>query len=328
MLFERKALYNLLRMNFLRDPSLEVEPWQVEDYRALDEDELFSRLSSLGIKLDAKRFSAYVDNSETPEELTDCLVSEETDIATQDKIYLVIFELWRRMAPEYPSVSIFCDELDHLIYLYDRGELGDEEVMQDALANLENLLDQGADEGVDPIEVFATISASCANDLETFLYDFISEEIDSENYDYASELIDSFYDYIGDVKWFDFLRARVTGATDIDSANEIIEQIWNETLENPDIELNFEILSFMIQGGNEVVWAKIFKASLALLEFEEDFKDLLLICADYCRRLDNEAGEREIAQMIERRSAIPQDKEFYQKDPDALSLTKIIENVE
>jgi hypothetical protein len=325
MLFERKALYNLLRMNYLRDPMLEVEAWQVEDYRSLDQDELFARLEALGIVLDRESFSAYVDNSETPEELTDCLVSEEMDVQTQDKIYLLIFELWRRLAPEHLAVSVFCDELDHLIYLYDRGELGDEEVMQDTLANLENILDQGADEGVDPIEVFATISASCANDLETFLYDFISEEVDSDNYDYASELIDSFYDYISDVKWFDFLRARVTGAGDMNAANEIIEQIWGETVDEPNLELNFEILSFMVQGGNQVLWLKIFKASLDLLEFEEDFKDILTICADYCKRIDQESSEQEILQIIERRKSIPIENEFTTKDSDAMLLLKIVQ---
>ena len=33
MQIERRALYNLMRMNWQIDPSLPAEPWQVEDYR-------------------------------------------------------------------------------------------------------------------------------------------------------------------------------------------------------------------------------------------------------------------------------------------------------
>ena len=44
MHIDRKALYNLLRLNWLRDPSLDVEPWQVEDYRHLELETLYERL--------------------------------------------------------------------------------------------------------------------------------------------------------------------------------------------------------------------------------------------------------------------------------------------
>ena len=32
---ERRALYNSLRMHWLLDPNMAVEPWQVEDYRSM-----------------------------------------------------------------------------------------------------------------------------------------------------------------------------------------------------------------------------------------------------------------------------------------------------
>ena len=56
MTYEGRALYNLLQMNLKQNPDLEVEPWQVEVYRDLPEEELFSRLESHQIFLDKDNF--------------------------------------------------------------------------------------------------------------------------------------------------------------------------------------------------------------------------------------------------------------------------------
>jgi hypothetical protein len=112
------ALYNLIRMNWLEDPTLPVEPWQVEDYRLLPDEEIYSRLEKLGISIDQARFIEYALHFTSPEEMTETLwVDEELD--NFDQAYLLIFELWRRFLPEKQSLSIFCDELDYLIDRYD-----------------------------------------------------------------------------------------------------------------------------------------------------------------------------------------------------------------
>ena len=41
------------------------------------------------------------------------------------------------------------------------------------------------DEGLPPEQAFQLISPYCANDIETFLYDFIAEQIDEDNESYA-----------------------------------------------------------------------------------------------------------------------------------------------
>jgi len=42
---ERRALYNLLRLNWLRDPSVKVERWQVEDLRSVSTPDLLYRIN-------------------------------------------------------------------------------------------------------------------------------------------------------------------------------------------------------------------------------------------------------------------------------------------
>src|SRR5207253_779294 len=137
--------------------------------------------------------------------------------------------------PEKPTLSVFCDELDYRIQQYDIGDIKDLESIQDALANLKVVLDENVDQGGEPSEVFDQICSECANDIESFLYDFIGEQIDEKNISYASELLDAFEDYINDVKWFDFLRLRQISLTDPEESAQLFRKILSETSKNPDL---------------------------------------------------------------------------------------------
>ncbi|GAG66688.1 unnamed protein product, partial [marine sediment metagenome] len=121
MELQPKALYNLLRMNAEQDPSLKLQPWKIADYRAMNEETLFAELSALGFDLGRERFLEVAEQCDTPEQLTGYFVGE-VDPEEEDRAYLLFFELWRRFVPERPSLSIFCDELDHHIRDFDRGE--------------------------------------------------------------------------------------------------------------------------------------------------------------------------------------------------------------
>src|SRR5438128_2674617 len=116
MQIERRALYNSLRLNWLQDPAISVEPWQVEDYRSFSIEKIFEQLKQKNIHLNKASFVALAENADTPEDLTDDLLADsDLDAAAQDYIYLHIFELWRTLIPEKTCLSIFCDELDHQI---------------------------------------------------------------------------------------------------------------------------------------------------------------------------------------------------------------------
>ena len=70
MELERRALYNALRLNWLRDPNLAAEPWQVEDYRNMSLEAIFERLKLQDIELDRTSFLKAAEEFDTPEELT------------------------------------------------------------------------------------------------------------------------------------------------------------------------------------------------------------------------------------------------------------------
>jgi hypothetical protein len=313
----RRALYNSLRQNWLLDSTLAVEPWQVEDYRSLSLKILFERLKLQNISLDKEIFLSLAETVETPEELTEQLLKDElADAITQDQVYLLVFELWRRLVPEKLSLSLFCDELDHQIYLYDTGQIEHPDTLEDALSNLRMVLEENADHGIDPVEAFKSISSGCANSIESFLYDFISEQIDESNESYANELLEAFKGYVSDTKWFDFLKARLMISSDPIAGDRLIHELIkdnNHTSSN--LEFNLDVLTFMIQEGSSDDFRQLVKKTLPLLRYEEDFQDLLLICADFYHRLDQEELERAIQAILNKRAKIPLRLPFEGHDP-------------
>ena len=321
----RRALFNSLRMNWLADPTFKVQPWQVEDYRSLALEEIFARLRKKNIDLDKASLSAFVENADTPEELCDFLLAD-FDISTteQDQIYLLVFELWRRLITEKPCLSIFCDELDHQIFAYDHGKLTQAEEIQDAIANLEVILDENTDAGANPAKVFDMVSHCCANDLETFLYDYIAEQIDNHNYPYAADLLDSFGQYVKDVSWFEFLRARLLSHADPESSDKIIRQIVLDVKKQQDLDLGLEALSFLVQGGDPELFRTLARQTVPLLETEEDFQELLAICADYYHFLDQDQEEQLIQKILKNRPQDDMESQIQPKDSEVKEFLKII----
>ena len=203
-----RALFNLLRGTWLENPQVAVQGWQVEDYRSFSVEELLGRLEDLGVLLTEEIFKQYADKCDSPEELADCLYLEENQPEQRDQIYLAVFELWRRLMPEKPTLSIFCDEIDRLIELYDRGE-SEEEMLQAALVTLEDILDRAVDDGGDSKEAFEILSSFCAHNLSQFLHDYIKDQLEADNTLYASELLEGFSDAVPNQKAFSALKKQL-----------------------------------------------------------------------------------------------------------------------
>lgn len=318
---ERRALYNLLRMNWLQEPTLAVEPWQVEDYRALPLPTLFERLKAFNIQLDRLSFIAYADECDSPEELTEQLVGDRKLQAIQeDQIYLLVFELWRRLMNEKPSLSIVCHELDDQIYLYDHQELENPLILQDTLTHFVQILDENVDEGVPQQQVLQLISHYCANDIETFLYDFIAEQIDEGGESYAYELLESFDAYLSNNKWFKLLRLRLCEHSNNKTAQRIAEEIIEDHLNEQDLDYHLELLTVMIEIGDHAVFRRIIKQTLPLIKQEEEFQDFLAIAIDYFHRLDQEEQESTLKKILEKRSHLAVDQAITKQDPDWTTL--------
>ncbi len=324
MAVEGKSLYNLLRMNWLQDSKIDVEPWQVEDYRLLKEPQLFKRLADLDLPLDREIFLAYAEPCESPEELAEHLVDEETGPEEADQIFLLLFELWRRLKPDVRCLTIFCDDLDYQINLYDRDELLEPDDIEDAVELLRELLEDNIDDETDPVDVFQKVADGCANDLESFLYDYIQEQLEEENFVYATELLEAFSPYLEGNRWYHFLRARAVWHEDPIEGNELLEELIEECEGEPDLELYLEILSFLMQGGERELFSSLVEVSLPLVEKESDFQDLLRICLDFFNCLDHEQEEQEVQDLLKGRERLDRDGSFQSRDPDRKLLLSIM----
>lgn len=318
-----KALFNSLKINALDNPRLSSPAWQIEDLRALPDAALFDRLKKLNLPLNQNSFLLYAEEAESPEELIDYVWVNEADDEGHDRAYLLLFELWRRLLKSKQCLSIFCDELDHLIDTYDRGLLTNPQPLEDALCSLEDILDDACDEqGISPQEVFSEISRYCAHDLESFLYDYIQAQMEGEDEFYASELIDSFYDYVTDKKWFDFLRAHLFFSTHSEESNILIERLLEQLKEEPDVDLMLQIVDGLVHYGDIRLFPYAVKQTIPLLKTEKDFRELLEMTAEYYRCLDKEEEEKEISSLLEKRSHFSESHPFNSSDK---SVTKFYE---
>lgn len=321
---EKRALYNLLRMNWLNDPALPVEPWQVEDYRALTLPILFNCLQQFSIQLDRVSFIAYADECDSPEDLTDHLVADQHMSPTEeDHLYLLIFELWRRLMSEKPSLSVICNELDHQIQLYDQQQV-DPLALQDALLHFAQTLDENTDQGIPAQQVLNLISHYCANDIETFLYDFISDQIDEGHETYAYELLDHFDSYLGSNKWFRLLRVRVCEPTHSKMVQKLIEEIIEEHLNDHHLDYHLEFLSILVEKGYDTLFRLIAKQTIPLIKQEEDFQDFISIIINYFHHLDQEKQEKCLQALLEKRSMLPMDQALTPKDADVKWLSEYL----
>lgn len=292
-MLQTKALYNLLRMNAAEDSTVSAEGWALEDLRKVSLEDLFTRLGQKGVQLNRHSYVQFADQCDTPEEMTDLLMPD--DATEHDPFYLLVFEIWRRLVPEKQSLSIFCDEMDHRISLYDQGEIDSDEPIQDALANLLEVLDENADSGADPEEVFQAISGYCAHDLESFITDYISDLLDSGNSLYASELIEGFSPYVTDPLWFDFLRTRLIAFTDIGDANIAMHRLLENDL---DLPLLLEIIRFLSANGEHELFKQALHKALPHLNAKEELLEVMGLLADFYRRLDEDEKEQKVQKFL------------------------------
>ena len=320
-----KALFNLLKINALDDPRLAKTSWQIEELRGIDTQELFARLKKMGITLDETSFSLYADEVDSPEDLVECLWDDEEDLEGHDQVYLMLFELWRRLLPKKQSLSVFCDELDYLIEQYDRGELEDEEPLQNALSLLEDILDDTSDQDGNPQQIFAEVCAYCAHDLESFIYDYITDQIEAEDETYASELLDAYYDFVTDKKWFDFLRARIFSFAEGDEAEILIERLLEQLREEPSQELLVEIIENLVHHGHAALFRQAVKQALPQVKTEKELGELLTMLADFYRCLDREEKEKEVQQLIQERVKKP--AQLHPKDEILHRFVDLLEEV-
>ncbi|MCI5051587.1 MAG: hypothetical protein MRY21_00440 [Simkaniaceae bacterium] len=298
MQFYGRARYNLLQLNSSQEKD-NCEKWEIEDYRSLDKEALYGRLRALGVKLNDESFLLYAKSADTPRQLTATLLPENVDSYTIEHCFLLIFELWRRLLQGRAELSIFCDELDHQIELFEQNT-ADIDHIGDILNRLESILDGSVDDSQSPQAVFAHISNYFAHDLETFIYDFCAYLIDNERLTLASELIEGFYDYVEDRQWFDFLRMRLLE----DESEEHVERFGSDLVENPNIDLCLEFLSYLSNCDRNDLFYSYYQKFVPFVRTEENFKQMLKLIANFYSDVDQELEHDFIHKLLASRTDI------------------------
>ncbi len=318
-----KALYNSLRMSFLQNPEFSVERWKVEDYRKIPLEDLFVRLQAFDLHLDRHSFSSFADEYDSPEELFDHLIGDRSEAGEeQDELYLLIFELWRRLAPEKQSISLICDELDYQIFLYDQEELENVESLEDALTSFHAALEENVDQGLSRDDVYDAVSEYLANDVQSFMIDYLSDLIEHHEYAYSEELLEQFYPYMPDKKWFDLFHARIIGSKDIRKGHELLAKIFRHELASPDLQFNFDILSYLASLPDYELFCHVAKRSLGLVQDEDELLELLHISSDIFHSLDMHEKGDALHTLYDLRKTNP--APFSKDDPALTELDKML----
>lgn len=323
----RKALYNLLRLNWRDDPSLYVDPWQVEDYRMLPIDTLFDRLKQRGIVLNKESLIMYVDQVSDPEDLTDCFADLVADTADLDEVYLLFFELWRKLAPDRHTLSIFCDEIDYRIEMYDCGLPEAQAAIEELFIRLADMLDQNSSDGASTQEVFYAVCERCATDIESFFYDFVSDLIEQGNIETALGFVDRLVPYVEQKHWLSFLKLRLATMDESGDIELLTRELFSGFSEDWDLDFSFEVLDFIIQTEQPEYFLALIKHLFLLAEVEQDFRDLSFEFRDFCEERDLCQEVEFLNEMIERRSELPIDSLLERDDPDLQSVVRLTLNL-
>ncbi|MCH9626722.1 MAG: hypothetical protein S4CHLAM2_03500 [Chlamydiales bacterium] len=326
MFLQRKAIYNLLQINLPRIESGELrvadlQAWQTQDYRLQSTDTLMEQLCSLGISFGSGDFGAFAEGYEEPEEMLEA-VAKERDPLEQDHVFLLIFELWRRMFPEKRTLSIFCDELDYQMTQYD---LEHESDIADTLEYLLQILEENADKGLDPQEVFQTIQTYCANEVESFLFDYMLAQIEESNRSYASELLEGFSPFLSDTLWFDYLRARIDFVEDPERGSHEFENLIRRISEETSIDLVEEMLYFLADAGSYFLFHDLALKMFSLMEVEEDFREFLEICYIHFDHLELRDPGIVVSEIYHRRKEIASEEPLSKEDTDVQKLRALLD---
>lgn len=325
---ERRALYHSLRVNWQLNPNLKVKGWQVEDYRKIPPEELFSRLETLGVPLDYARFISLAEEEDTPEDLAEAVLPDEVEEQeVADQIYLLIFELWRRFLSERQTLSLLCDEWDHEIDLYEAGKPESLEGIGDVIGRFITLLEETEDQEEDPQVLFDSVVQGCAHDIEGFLYDFSLAQVEEQNFSYARDIVDAFLPYAKEKHWFKLLDAEISAHFDLESSHRIIHQLLKECPEIDDLEFNLEFLAYLAQKGEERSFFQLVKITIPQLQIEEDFWDLLTSCEDFFHFKDAETEEAWVKALRLRRFKNDPHQKLDPNDPDLHELQKLLKEL-
>jgi hypothetical protein len=297
-LIGRKTLFNLLKLE-PNESLKEIESWKVEDYRQWSLEKLFTALKGVGWPLDKSTFIAYSECVQSVQELLELLIGEEEfSEKEEDRLFLIVFELWRRLAAHEANLEIICDEIDYLITNYEDGEQVDHKI-ELMMTRCDRLIREQTKNEKESCLIFRAICDHCAHDFEAFLYDFISDQLEAGAYDYAEELYKRFQSYVQNFLWFEFLRMRLS---DAQKASSIIEQLYKKLKKENDNELLFEILYYLTNLDNSNFSCQFFELLAEQDLSNDEVSEFISLAKNFIDKCDIQSSAKiQLSQIINNR---------------------------
>jgi len=263
MEFNGRGFYNTLQFS----SSPQKEKWQSEDYRVLSTSILFKRLKNLGLDLNEPRLQAYIEEVDSPEELAELLASEQS-VKELEQSYLLLFELWRRLAPTKENLSIFCDKLDHLCFEYDHEQEVSDKLI-DALFELQKILEGLNIGGLSYHKAYETVSSYLAQDLETFVYDFISDLIETGEHTVAFELLFGLDKFLKNPLPFELLKSALNLLEDPERGEAVFLNVIDKLFDHKEHGLLLDALYFSAKAGHFAIASSMAEKLMTFTHGEE-----------------------------------------------------------
>lgn len=288
---ETKALYNSLRMMGRRMKLSPQDSWKVADWRGRESTALFNELKEMGVVLDPPLFYQWAAHCETPEDLFDFLFMEEGEESAEweeerkDHLYLLLFELWRRLVPEKRSLSLVADEIDHVLFAFDSGKEMVDEEMENALEEWVRLLNRLHDEeGLSAKEALHAIEPHFAHSVPDCIIDFlldVSERGESERYGPLFEKVRPFLTL--EPLWAKIVELRFCLREDMTLVNKKLGDLVAHVLTTPDVECEviFALCDISLKLERGELFLRLLERVAPCLQEQEDVEVVVHLLADF-----------------------------------------------
>lgn len=296
MLFSGRAYYNLLYLQNLRGFEVNAMEWEYLDYRALDDRELFDRIQRLHYAFDKDSFIEYCQDFDSPEELIYSLETGDSEL--KNKLYLLLFELWRRFLPQKKSISIFADELDRKIAAYESNKDGVELLL--ALEEVVEILESNT-LTEEPLEaIFERFCLYVAHDLESVVYTYIDSKLKSSDEDYSIDLLDHFLPYVREKRALQFLRLKSLPIDYFEERNRLTKYLCESLQEKVNVAISLPFLFYLIESKDKEHFVDLFSSLIHQVEEEGALVSLLDVLVEYHRSFGREELEQKVSAFLEK----------------------------
>jgi len=319
--FETKALYNSMRM--LREDEAIETTWKTRDWRVVDMNHLFDELRALGISVNKALFYQWATHCDTPEDLLEYLFldeeieEEQLQQEIKDRLYLTLFELWRRLVPEKRSLSTIADDIDHAIFAFDRESSMSFESVESLLEEWVRVIESMYDEGQSLSDVFRAIEPYFAHNVQEFIVDFILDALAHGHVDLVEPLFEKVRNYLTiEPLWTRIIDLKLhLRDDDIDELHKRLGELVAHILTTPQTgtAIFFSLCDIALDLDKEELFLRLLDRLLPHVQEREDIEIICDLLFDFVGKKPTLISFKEKIEQFEsqERQMSLQDKKSY-----------------